>query len=96
VLEALIRLHSPFHRTPKKGSASKTSYRPLKDYTCLVELSLGFYCLISVALYLGFTNVIVSPFLLLYAAGFLFVGLISIIHYKLPHTVGLYLTSLFR
>jgi hypothetical protein len=39
--------------------------------------------------FIGFTNAIVSPFLLLYASGFLFVGMLSIIHYKRPELISL-------
>ncbi|MBD3322623.1 MAG: glycosyltransferase, partial [Chitinivibrionales bacterium] len=47
VLEALFRLKSPFHRTPKKGENKKGTYRPLKDITALIEICMGFYCLVS-------------------------------------------------
>lgn len=88
VLEALLNLKSPFHRTPKKGEfKGKLSYRPIKDLTCIVELLLGIYCLTSFQMFLGFTNFLVSPFLMLYASGFLFVGIISIIHFKRPELI---------
>ena len=94
VLEALLKLESPFHRTPKKGELSgKLSYRPIKDITCIIELLLGVYCLISFQMFLGFTNFLVSPFLMLYASGFLFVGSISIIHFKRPELIDLKLKS---
>ncbi|HEX3020165.1 MAG TPA: glycosyltransferase [Chitinispirillaceae bacterium] len=87
VLEALLRMNSPFHRTPKKGSRSQNSYKPIKDVTCLIELLLGIYCLTSFQMFLGFTNFLVSPFLMLYASGFLFVGIISIIHFRKPELI---------
>ncbi|MBN1576381.1 MAG: glycosyltransferase [Chitinispirillaceae bacterium] len=90
VLEALLNLKSPFNRTPKKGEMKgKLSYRPIKDLTCVVELLLGIYCLASFQMFLGFTNFLVSPFLMLYASGFLFVGIISIIHFKRPEFIDI-------
>lgn len=90
VLEALLNLQSPFHRTPKKGeNRGKHAYRPIKDITCIIELLLGFYCLTSFQMFLGFTNFLVSPFLMLYASGFLFVGIISIIHFRRPELIDI-------
>jgi cellulose synthase/poly-beta-1,6-N-acetylglucosamine synthase-like glycosyltransferase len=88
VLEALLNLQSPFHRTPKKGELKgKLSYKPIKDITCIVELLLGVYCLCSFQMFLGFTNFLVSPFLMLYASGFLFVGILSIVHFRSPRLI---------
>jgi cellulose synthase/poly-beta-1,6-N-acetylglucosamine synthase-like glycosyltransferase len=87
VLEALLKMNSPFHRTPKKGTRSKSTYKPIKDMTCVVELLVGIYCLTSFQMFLGFTNFLVSPFLVLYASGFLFVGIISIIHFQKPELI---------
>ncbi len=89
VLEALFRKDSDFLRTPKKGQGNKTSYRPLKDVTWIIELFFGAYCMTGLWLFIGFSNAIVSPFLLLYASGFLFVGMLSIIHYKRPEYISL-------
>lgn len=89
VLEALLKMNSPFHRTPKKGAKKVTTYRPIKDFTCIVEIIIGIYCLASFQMFLGFTNFLVSPFLMLYASGFLFVGIISIIHFKRPELIDL-------
>jgi hypothetical protein len=85
VFEALLKRASPFYRTPKKGeSHGTTGYRPVKDLTCIIEIFIGLYCLVSFQLFLGYTNFLVSPFLMLYASGFLFVGVISIIHFRKP------------
>ena len=89
VLEAVFGKSSPFLRTPKKGQNSKSTYRPLKDITWIIEIGLGVYCLTGVYLFFGFSNAIVSPFLALYASGFLFVGMLSIIHYKKPGLISL-------
>ena len=90
VLEALLKLKSPFNRTPKKGELKgKVSYRPIKDITCLIELLVGIYCLTCFQMFLGFTNFLVSPFLMLYSAGFLFVGIISIVHFRRPEFIDI-------
>jgi hypothetical protein len=89
VIEALFRKNSDFLRTPKKGQFTKTSYMPLKDITWIIELFFGLYCLSGLWIFIGFSNAIVSPFLVLYSSGFLFVGLLSIIHYKRPELISL-------
>ncbi len=87
VLEALLRKESPFLRTPKKGSRKAGTYKPLKDLTCIVEILVGVYCMTSFAMFLGYTNFLVTPFLALYASGFLFTGTLSIIHFKRPELI---------
>jgi len=90
VLEALFKKESPFHRTPKKGqSKGRGAYRPIKDITCVIEILLGVYCLASFQMFFGYANFIVSPFLVLYASGFLFVGIISIIHFQRPELIDI-------
>ena len=87
VIEALLKRASPFYRTPKKGEARGAGYRPVKDLTCIIEILIGLYCLTSFQMFLGYTNFLVSPFLMLYASGFLFVGVISIIHFRKPNLI---------
>jgi cellulose synthase/poly-beta-1,6-N-acetylglucosamine synthase-like glycosyltransferase len=88
VFEALLKRESPFLRTPKKGEKrGGLGYRPVKDITCLIEIGIGIYCLASFQMFLGYTNFLVSPFLMLYASGFLFVGVISIIHFRKPDLI---------
>ncbi len=88
VFEALFKMQSPFHRTPKKGqNKGKSAYRPIKDVTCIIEILLGTYCLTSFQMFFGYSNFLVSPFLMLYASGFLFVGIISIIHFRHPELI---------
>jgi cellulose synthase/poly-beta-1,6-N-acetylglucosamine synthase-like glycosyltransferase len=88
VVEALFGKESPFLRTPKQGASKKSKYRPLKDFTCIVEIALGLYCFTGLYIFFGYSNAIVSPFLALYASGFLFVGTLSIIHYKHPALIS--------
>jgi cellulose synthase/poly-beta-1,6-N-acetylglucosamine synthase-like glycosyltransferase len=88
VLEAVFRKQSPFHRTPKRGGQnSKMTYKPLKDATTYGELLLAGYSLICIHFFLGYHNMLVSPFLVIYASGFLFVGLLSIIHRTKPELI---------
>ncbi len=87
VLEALFQVRSPFIRTPKKGLKFVGGYRPLKDFTSIFELVFGAYCLTSAYMFMGYTNFLVSPFLILYSSGFLFVGLTSIIHFQRPELI---------
>ncbi len=94
VAEAILRRSSPFHRTPKRGQKGPTTYRPLKDMTSVVEILLGLYCMASFYMFFGYTNFVVSPFLILYASGFLFVGLVSILHFKRPEWIDARLTLL--
>lgn len=89
VLEALLRKKSPFLRTPKKGSRKAGTYMPLKDLTCILEILVGIYCMISFAMFFGYTNFLVTPFLALYASGFLFTGVLSVIHFKRPELIDL-------
>ena len=89
VWEALRGRESAFIRTPKKGESRKNSYKPVKDWTCIFELFIGVYCLISFYMFLGYTNFLVSPFLMLYSSGFLFVGVVSIIHFRKPNLIDI-------
>jgi hypothetical protein len=91
VFEALLRRESPFHRTPKKGEGqlSGGSYRPIKDITCVLEILVGLYCLVSFQMFVSFSSLFVSPFLAMYGIGFLFVGVLSIIHFRRPELIDL-------
>lgn len=89
VFEALINKKSDFLRTPKKGEVKKGSYKPLRDVTFLIEIGLGIYCLVDIHFFFGYHNVLVSPFLVLYAAGFLFVGVISFLHHNRPELISM-------
>jgi hypothetical protein len=95
VFEGLTGRVSPFHRTPKKGAQHDVQYRPIKDATCLVEILLGVYCLAAYQYFLCSASAVVTLFLVIYAAGFLFVGLLSIAHYRRPEYID-YRLRLFR
>ncbi len=89
VMEALMRKTSPFLRTPKKGSKKPGIYKPLKDLTSIIEILVGAYCMTSFAMFLGYKNFLVTPFLALYATGFLFTGVVSIIHFQKPELIDI-------
>jgi len=87
VLEAVLHRESPFYRTPKKGESARLhqqKYRPVKDITPVLELLFGVYCLVCFELFVTHCSIFISPFLVMYAAGFLFVGILSVIHYRAP------------
>jgi hypothetical protein len=67
----------------------KAGYKPIKDVTCLFEIFLGLYCFTSLKIFMGYTNFLVSPFLALYASGFLFVGILSIVHFRRPEVIDM-------
>lgn len=89
VMEALMGKESPFLRTPKKGSRISGTYKAIKDLTCVFEILVGIYCMTSFAMFFGYTNFLVTPFLALYASGFLFTGVLSILHFRRPELIDL-------
>jgi len=90
VIEAVLKIDSPFNRTPKKGEMKgKGGYKPIKDVTCLFEIFLALYCFTGLKIFFGYTNFFVTPFLALYASGFLFVGVLSIVHFRRPEVIDM-------
>ncbi len=81
VFEALIGRESGFVRTPKRGDKELKRYRVGLPWSALVEISVGLYCAYSLGVYLYEGMYLVGPFLALYAAGFLFIGLLTIAHH---------------
>jgi hypothetical protein len=87
VLEALLGIKSGFVRTPKKGDAktrkqastARTKYFIKLKLFFLLEIALGLYCAWGFSVFLIREKYIIGPFLLLYSAGFLFVGLSSLV-----------------
>ena len=77
VAEALTGRQSPFVRTPKRGERLIKRYRLRFSPLAAGELLLGVYCAASFGVYLAAGKYLVGPFLGLYAAGFLFVGLLT-------------------
>ncbi|MEM6911977.1 MAG: glycosyltransferase [Verrucomicrobiota bacterium] len=78
VWEALSGKKSGFIRTPKAGEKRLKNYRAGSSIAPALETMLGLYCTATFVLYVGFGQVWIAPFLLLYAAGFLLVGSASL------------------
>jgi len=82
VIEALLNIKSGFVRTPKLGDTKSKRYRIYRVRAPIFpvfEILLGFYCMISLLFYLEAKHYMIGPFLLIYACGFLLVGIRSFI-----------------
>lgn len=80
VLEALMGRESAFVRTPKKGDREIKAYRIRLPWSGILEILLGIYCAASLGYYLAAGKYLVGPFLAAYAAGFLFIGMLTLAH----------------
>jgi len=80
VCEAVMGVESPFVRTPKKGDRERKRYRVRLPLPSFFEIMIGIYCVFSLHIYLSAGKYLVGPFLAIYAAGFVFVGLLSLAH----------------
>ena len=81
-LEALLGYDTPFVRTPKYNTDKTNRIIPipeLKRPVCLLELAMGGYMLLCIALSVNTGHRAVSiPFLCLFATGYLYVGTTSL------------------
>ena len=93
VLQALAGHKSGFVRTPKKGDKELKRYSVKIPWVTFFELAAGLYCLVAFCFYLRAGKYLVGPFLGIYCVGFLFVGILTLIHTfsvgKMPVSVGL-------
>jgi cellulose synthase/poly-beta-1,6-N-acetylglucosamine synthase-like glycosyltransferase len=80
VLEALIGRKSHFVRTPKKGEKPRKTYRLRHNRLFVLEVLVGLWCLAGTAIYFASDLYLVGHFLLLYAAGYLGIGILSWYH----------------
>ena len=80
VLEAVMGRDSDFIRTPKRGDRQIKRYPLRPPALALLEVMMGLYCAGALGVYLAAGKYLIGPFLLAYAGGFLFVGLLSIVH----------------
>ncbi|GJL74126.1 glycosyltransferase [Nitrosomonas sp.] len=86
VFEALLKIKSGFVRTPKSGGSDNrvSENKELRRYRVnppvlpLFEIVLGLYCVVSLIYYIEARQYMVGPFLLIYACGFLLVGIRSL------------------
>ncbi|MGD8396410.1 MAG: glycosyltransferase family 2 protein [Candidatus Eiseniibacteriota bacterium] len=85
VIEALRGHVSPFLRTPKYRIEStrdpwwRRRYRPRASQLAILEMLLGIYVLVAIVYAAASGSYMIIPFLALYVAGFLYVGLMSIL-----------------
>jgi len=85
VIEALLDRRTPFERTPKYGIRRQTDdwvgkkYRQAVLLQPMIELALGFY--FTATVFYALANGIYGtlPFLVLFQAGFLYMGLLSVV-----------------
>lgn len=80
VFEAVTGKKSEFVRTPKRGTHEKKHYSVRLPRVMYFEILMGCYCAGSLGYYLFAGKFLVGPFLAVYAAGFLFVGLLTLFH----------------
>ncbi|MFQ5962754.1 MAG: glycosyltransferase [Candidatus Scalinduaceae bacterium] len=85
VLEALFNIKSDFVRTPKYGVIRRGKNIIAKNYTLPVklffvsEILLSIYCFIGFIQYTNDKKFVFGPFLLMYAIGFFYVGILSLL-----------------
>ena len=85
----MLSIQSDFVRTPKKGDKVLKQYSVKLSWLAAIEIILGVYCTISFFFYLYGGKYLIGPFLAIYAAGFLFIGLLTLYQdLKLGHKVG--------
>ncbi|MGB3210353.1 MAG: glycosyltransferase [Desulforhopalus sp.] len=77
VFEAIVGKTSEFVRTPKKGKNSRKMYTAPKSPLILLEILIGLWCLFGVTLYFNFQHYLIGHFMLIYAIGFLSIGIVS-------------------
>ena len=80
-IEAVLGVQSSFKRTPKlaiENSSddlkSRLKYKIPLDYHAVLEILMGAYCIFTIYLAVFMGKLFVIPFLVLYSAGFFFVG----------------------
>lgn len=85
VLEALLNMKSDFIRTPKCGVVTRGKSMTVKNYTSpmtlifISEILLSIYCFIGFMQYTNNSKFVFGPFLLMYAIGFFYVGILSLL-----------------
>ena len=80
VIEALTGKVSGFVRTPKKGDKEKKHYEVKLPVVPFLEIAAGLYCAWSLTFFLTADQWLAGPFVLLYSMGFLFNGILSLVH----------------
>jgi len=86
VIEAFLNIKSDFVRTPKYGIKKQKDTWRGKGYSVplsaisILEFFLGIYSLTGLLMFLFVSKYLVSPFLLIYTAGFFYVFFLSVKH----------------
>ena len=80
VMQALLGIPSGFVRTPKRGDKNEKLYSVSALHIGIIELAMGLYCSYSLQVYIQQAKYLVGPFLAIYASGYVFVGLLTVIH----------------
>jgi cellulose synthase/poly-beta-1,6-N-acetylglucosamine synthase-like glycosyltransferase len=75
IFEAVVGKSSEFVRTPKKGAQSRSGYRLRGNNVWIFEVFMGIYSTGSILAALESGNYGILPFLVIFAAGFLTVGI---------------------
>jgi cellulose synthase/poly-beta-1,6-N-acetylglucosamine synthase-like glycosyltransferase len=78
IVQAIKGRKTEFVRTPKRGDREMVRYRVSFPWVAIVEIALGAYSLLTVARYLEHGLNASVPFLGIYAAGYLFMGVLSL------------------
>ncbi len=81
VVEALLGRKSSFIRTPKRGLRPKKNYQSNWNLIFVLEILIGLWCMLGMVFYFRSNLYIVGHFLLLYAIGFLLIGILSWWHH---------------
>jgi hypothetical protein len=80
IIEALIGHETEFVRTPKQGDKQVKRYKVKFPWFALLEIFVGLYCAYAFTMYLNASRFGVSVFIALYAAGFIYIGLLTLAH----------------
>lgn len=80
IAEAVLGRKSEFVRTPKRGHRMVKAYRLRVPRIAAGEILLGLYSAVAAAAYLQAGHYLAIPFIVVYAAGFLFIGGLTFYH----------------
>jgi len=86
IFQAIKGRKTEFVRTPKRGDREVVRYRAAFPWVALIEILLGGYSLLTVARYLHDGAAAAVPFLAIYAAGYMFMGALSLVQALAPRT----------